>query len=60
MRRIPPVVAAARLTEAGGEPLQAGWIVLAGAATEAVALGVGMKIGVMVEGLGEVAFSVKA
>jgi 2-oxo-3-hexenedioate decarboxylase len=52
------LVAAARLAEAGGDPLQAGWVVMAGAATEAVALQPGMQVRVAVESLGDVGFSV--
>jgi 2-oxo-3-hexenedioate decarboxylase len=52
------LVAAARLAEAGGEALRAGWIVLAGAATEAVALRPGMQVCVSVETLGDVTFTV--
>ena len=52
------LVAAARLAHAGGDPLQAGWIVLAGAATEAVALKPGMRVRAVVEQLGAAAFTV--
>lgn len=54
------LVAAARLTEQGGAALRAGWIVLAGAATEAVALHPGARVRVAVQSLGDVTFSVDA
>ena len=54
------LVEAARLTATGGAPLQAGWVVLAGAATEAVALRPGMCVRAFVENLGDVAFTVDA
>ncbi len=51
------LVEAARLT-AASEPLQPGWIVLAGAATAAVALAPGMAVRASVAGLGGIAFTV--
>lgn len=54
------LVAAARLAAQAGMPLQAGWIVLAGAATSAEALAPGMRVLAEVNGLGTVGFSVRA
>ena len=51
-------VAAARLSAAADEPLQAGWIVMAGGATAAEALSPGDYVRNSVQHLGTVAFSV--
>jgi 2-oxo-3-hexenedioate decarboxylase len=53
------LVAAARLSSAAGEPLQPGWIVMAGGATAAEALKPGNYVRNTVERLGACAFSVK-
>jgi 2-oxo-3-hexenedioate decarboxylase len=53
------LVAAARLSSAAGEPLQPGWIVMAGGATAAEALKPGNYVRNTVEKLGSCAFSVK-
>ncbi len=52
------LVAAARLSTAAGEPLEAGWIVMAGGATAAEALSPGDYVRNSVQHLGTVAFSV--
>ena len=52
------LVAAARLSAAANEPLQAGWIVMAGGATAAEALNPGDYVRNSVQHLGTVAFSV--
>ena len=52
------LVAAARMAAAGGERLEAGWIVMAGAATAAEALAPGIYVETEVQRLGRVAFSV--
>jgi 2-oxo-3-hexenedioate decarboxylase len=52
------LVAAARLSAGAGEPLQAGWTVMAGGATAAEALAVGDYVKNVVQTLGSVAFSV--
>ena len=52
------LVAAARLSTAAGEPLEAGWIVMAGGATAAEALSVGDYVRNTVQRLGAVGFSV--
>ena len=52
------LVAAARMCAAGGVELQAGWIVMAGAATEAQAMRPGIAVRAEVERLGTVSFSV--
>ncbi len=52
------LVAAARLSSAAGEPLEEGWIVMAGGATAAEWLHAGDYVRNEVEGLGAVAFSV--
>jgi 2-oxo-3-hexenedioate decarboxylase len=52
------LVAAARLSTEAGEPLRAGWIVMAGGATAAEALSPGVYVRLMVQELGFVAFSV--
>lgn len=54
------LAAASRLAARAGETLQAGWIVMAGAATEAVALQPGMHIRNVVEHLGAVSLTVAA
>lgn len=51
------LVAAARLSAAAGEPLQAGWIVMAGGATAAEALNPGQHILLEMQGLGRVEFN---
>jgi 2-oxo-3-hexenedioate decarboxylase len=48
------LVAAARLSAAAGEPLQAGWIVMAGGATAAEALKPGQHVLLEMQGLGRV------
>ncbi len=53
------LVAAARLVAEAGEVLEAGSIVLAGAATAAVALAPGQHVGLEVQTLGRVQFSVQ-
>lgn len=52
------LVAAARLSAAAGEPLQAGWVVMAGGATPAEWLKPGQHIAVEMERLGSATFSV--
>ena len=52
------LVAAARLSSAAGEPLQPGWIVMAGGATAAEALSPGDWVRNTVRHLGAAAFSV--
>ncbi len=52
------LVAAARLSAEAGEPLKAGWIVLAGGATAAEALGPGDYIRTVAQSLGSVSFLV--
>ncbi len=52
------LVAAARLSAAAGEPLEEGWIVMAGGATAAEALSPGDYVRNCVQHLGTVAFSV--
>lgn len=52
------LVAAARMAARAGEALQPGWIVLAGAATEACPLAAGMHVRTEVERLGSVSISV--
>jgi 2-oxo-3-hexenedioate decarboxylase len=54
------LVAAARLSAAAGEPLQAGWIVMAGGATPAEPLAPGQFISVEMERLGSASFHVQA
>ena len=54
------LVAAARLSAAAGEPLQAGWIVMAGGATPAEWIKPGQYISVDMEGLGSAGFHVKS
>ncbi len=53
------LVAAARLAAQAGITLQAGWIVLAGAATSAEELKAGAKVDAHVDGIGSVKFSVQ-
>lgn len=52
------LVAAARLSAAAGEPLQAGWIVMAGGATPAEYIKPGQYVSVEMESLGRVGFHV--
>ena len=52
------LVAAARLAAEAGEPLQRGWIVMAGGATAAEALSPGMHVRCVVESLGSCSFRV--
>lgn len=54
------LVAAARLADAAGEPLQAGDVVMAGGATAAEALRVGQHVRLEVQRLGRAEFSVHA
>lgn len=54
------LVAAARLSAAAGEPLQAGWIILAGGATQAEWIQPGQYVSVEMQGLGEAGFHVGA
>jgi 2-oxo-3-hexenedioate decarboxylase len=51
------LVAAARLSAAAGEPLQAGWIVMAGGATAAEALQPGQHVLLEMQGLGRAEFN---
>lgn len=51
------LVAAARMCAAAGEPLQAGWIVMAGGATAAEALAPGMHVRCEMQNLGSVSFT---
>ncbi|MEK6348315.1 MAG: fumarylacetoacetate hydrolase family protein [Burkholderia sp.] len=53
------LVAAARLSAAAGEPLQAGWIVMAGGATPAEWIKPGQYVSVDMEQLGSAGFHVK-
>jgi 2-oxo-3-hexenedioate decarboxylase len=53
------LVAAARLSAAAGEPLQAGWIVMAGGATPAEWLKPGQYVRLETERLGSVGFHVE-
>lgn len=53
------LVAAARLSAAAGEPLEAGWIILAGGATAAESLQAGDHVRTDVESMGAVSFTVK-
>ena len=50
------LVAAARVSAAAGEPLQAGWIVLAGGATPAEWVHAGQHIALSMQGLGSASF----
>lgn len=54
------LVAAARLSAAAGEPLQAGWIVLAGGATPAEWLKPGQHVSVEMQNLGCAGFQLRA
>ena len=54
------LVAAARMVGRAGFRLEAGWVVMAGAATAAQPLAAGVHVRNTVEGLGSVAFSVAA
>ncbi|KAF1049987.1 MAG: 4-oxalocrotonate decarboxylase [Xylophilus sp.] len=54
------LVAAARLSAAAGEPLQAGWTIMAGGATPAVWLKSGQHLSVEVERLGRAEFHVQS
>ncbi|WGS53285.1 fumarylacetoacetate hydrolase family protein [Paraburkholderia sp. D15] len=54
------LVAAARLSAQAGEPLQAGWIVMAGGATPAEWIKPGQHVSVEMERLGRAGFHVKA
>lgn len=51
------LVAAARLSATAGEPLQAGWVVMAGGATAAEPLAPGQHILLEMQGLGRVEFN---
>jgi len=53
------LVAAARMAAAGGERLEAGWIVMAGGATAAEALRPGIFVETEVQHLGRVSFTIK-
>ena len=53
------LVNAARLSAAAGEPLKAGWIVLAGAATAAEFMQAGDRIEAEVQNLGRVGFTIE-
>ena len=50
------LVAAARLSDAAGEPLQAGWVVMAGGATQAEWLKPGQYVSIEMERLGSAGF----
>jgi 2-oxo-3-hexenedioate decarboxylase len=52
------LVAAARLSAAAGEPLQAGWVVMAGGATQAEWIQPGQYVSLQMEGLGTTGFRV--
>ncbi|MGE3247705.1 MAG: 2-keto-4-pentenoate hydratase [Beijerinckiaceae bacterium] len=54
------LIAAARFAEEAGEPLKPGWIVMAGGATAAEALGAGQYVELEMENMGRVAFGVSA
>ena len=54
------LVAAARLSADAGEPLQAGWVVMAGGATPAEWIKPGQYVSVEMEALGVAAFSIEA
>lgn len=54
------LVAAARLAAVAGEPLQAGWVVMAGGATQAEWILPGQHIQLEMEGLGQAEFHVAA
>jgi 2-oxo-3-hexenedioate decarboxylase len=53
------LIAAARLAEQAGEPLQAGWIVMAGGATPAEWIKPGQHVSVEMQGLGSAGFHVE-
>lgn len=53
------LVAAARVSAEAGEPLQAGWVVMAGGATPAEWIKPGQYVSVQMEGLGECGFHTK-
>jgi 2-oxo-3-hexenedioate decarboxylase len=53
------LVAAARLSAAAGEPLQAGWVVMAGGATSAEWIKPGQHVAVEMQGLGSAGFHVQ-
>jgi 2-oxo-3-hexenedioate decarboxylase len=53
------LVAAARLSAAAGEPLQAGWVVMAGGATPAEWLKAGQYVSIEMERLGSAGFHVQ-
>ena len=53
------LVAAARLSAAAGEPLQAGWVVMAGGATPAEWLKPGQYVSIEMERLGSAGFHVQ-
>ena len=53
------LVAAARFAAEAGEPLEAGWIVMAGGATAAEALSPGLWVETEIQDIGRVAFSVE-
>ncbi len=54
------LVAAARLSAAAGEPLQAGWVVMAGGTTPAEWIKAGQYVSVEMESLGSAGFGVRA
>ena len=54
------LVAAARLAEQAGEPLQAGWVVMAGGVTAAEWIAPGQYVSVEMERLGSAGFHVNA
>ncbi len=54
------LVAAARLAAAAGEPLRAGWVVMAGGATQAEWIRPGQYVEVEMQGLGRAGFHVAA
>ena len=53
------LVAAARFAAEAGEPIEAGWIVMAGGATAAEALAAGVWVETEMQNIGRVAFSVE-
>lgn len=53
------LVAAARLSAAAGEPLRAGWVVMAGGATPAEWIHPGQHVGLAMQHLGRVSFHVE-
>jgi 2-oxo-3-hexenedioate decarboxylase len=53
------LVAAARLSAAAGEPLQAGWVVMAGGATPAEWIKPGQHVSIEMERLGTAGFGVE-